>query len=169
MRTSRALTLMFAALTFAACGSSKKTNQPDAHPTFDAPPPTPDAPTGVTGLGQVCNPQTTPSTCPTTAATCDALSATATTGWCTPGCGQTAWNAGNPTSPGQPGDTMCTTAYKGTTPAQGTPACVIYSQDKTDATKADWTCGILCGMYMTTNFGGCPGGLTCNATQNLCE
>lgn len=187
MRTSRALLLIVAAFGFAACGSSSTTKHPDAHvggpdgnnSTPDAPTNTPDAaPAGLAGFGQACNPQTTPSTCPASATTCDALTSTATNGWCTPSCGQTAWVAapGQPTAPAN-GDTACGTALTsagGATPADGTPACVIYSQDQTDMTKADWTCGLLCGTYTPQggtpqNFGGCPSGLTCNTTDNLCE
>lgn len=176
MRITRALPLMFAALAFAACGSSSTKKNPDAHVNLPDGSTTPDGGTpdaasaAVTGLGQACNPSGA-NTCPASAATCDALTQGATNGWCTPSCGQTAWVAppGQPASPGAAGNTMCKNAYTGMVPGQGTPGCVIYSQDQTDMTKADWTCAILCGQYMTTNFGGCPGGLTCNTTDNLCE
>jgi hypothetical protein len=177
---------MFAALAFAACGSSKTTSHPDAKGSgadsgpADAPGGTPDAPNAaLNGFGQQCNPQTTPTTCPASAMTCDALAQGATNGWCTPGCGQSTWVAppGQPTAP-TGGDAMCGTALTaagGTKGTDGTPACVIFSQDATDKTKADWTCGLLCGNYtdpktgQMVNFGGCPGGLTCNTTDNLCE
>jgi len=183
MRLNRALPLMFAALCFAACGSSSSTKHPDAHVNGPDASTTPDAPNGgnpdaanaaLTGFGQSC-PLSGTNACVTgTATTCAAISSTATTGWCTQTCGTTTAPTGTtPPTPPTGGDAMCATAFSsagGTTPADGTPLCAIYDSQSMPG-KDVWYCAIVCGTPSgsTTNYGGCPGGLTCSATDNLCE
>ena len=153
----------------AACGSSDT-----SHTTIDAPNvtahdapttnPTPDAPMSAAamGLGKVCD-QT--HMCPTTGATmCVKLSASATSGFCTLGCGTTtAPPAGTMAAPPAGGDAMCTASTPA--PGAGTPACVLSNAPANNMIA--WDCGILCGTSGTTNLGTCPSGLTC--TMNICQ
>jgi hypothetical protein len=182
MRINRVFPLMFAALCFAACGSSSSTKHPDAHVNGPDASTTPDAPGGgtpdaanaaLTGFGQSC-PLTGTNACVTgSATTCAAISSTATNGWCTMTCGTTtAPTTGNPTPP-TGGTAMCQTAFTsagGTSPADGTPGCVIYDSQSMPG-KDVWYCAIGCGTLPNNggNLGGCPGGLACNTTDNLCE
>ncbi|HUH03537.1 MAG TPA: hypothetical protein VML75_16180 [Kofleriaceae bacterium] len=127
---------------------------------------TPDAPPAATEWGQICDGSTA---CPSTDLSCVAVSAQATQGWCTVGCGSTAWDGtGSPTAP-VGGDALCASSYYGTTPTEGTGACAIYAPDAAspNTTMADWSCAILCGVAGTTDYGGCPTGMTC--TSNLCQ
>jgi hypothetical protein len=127
---------------------------------------TTDAPPAATAWGQVCDNATA---CPTTDLSCVAVSSTATQGWCTIGCGSTPWTGtGEPPAPTD-GDAVCAAGFVGTSPTEGTPACTIYAPNAAapNTTMADWSCGIVCGMVQTMDFGGCPSGMTC--TSNLCQ
>ena len=182
MRLNRSVPLMFAALCFAACGSSSSTKHPDAHVNGPDASTTPDAPGGgtpdaanasLTGFGMSC-PLSGTNTCPTGANVCAAIQSTATNGWCTLTCGTTTapTGTGAPTPP-TGGDAMCQTAFQtagGTSPADGTPGCVIYDSQSMPG-KDVWYCAIGCGTLPNNggDLGGCPGGLTCNTTDNLCE
>src|SRR5205823_7812214 len=100
------------------------------------------------GLGKVCDAM---NPCPTSAPMCVALSMTATHGFCTLSCGTSTTG----TTPPANGNQMCAAATP--PPGEGTPGCALVGA-KTGATYP-WSCAVLCGMVMTTNFGSCPGGL----------
>jgi hypothetical protein len=152
------LALLIGTLSFApACGGGGDDENVDAAGDGDGDGDIDAAPAGIEGLGQVCDDTMM---CPAAGATeCVAISDTATHGWCTLNCGQTA----TMTPPGAAGNTICANAYTGTTPDQGTPLCAIYS----GAGPYDWSCAIGCGNLSGTELGGCPPGLTC--TDNVCQ
>ena len=147
-----ALLLAVMALAF-ACGGGGD-DVPDASPD-DA---SPDAYAGVFGLGQVC---TSPAQCTTgNTTTCAALSEEATHGFCTLGCGTSSGTDTPPTG----GDAICAAEFNGETPAEGTPKCTIFTGS---APNVMWFCAVACGTDGSTDYGGCPGGLTC--TANVCQ
>lgn len=137
-------------------------NTPDAASSnIDASGGTPDAAAaGVLGLGQVCY----GGDCTTGAATtCSALAQGADHGFCTLTCGTTDTTDAPPAD----GNATCTSAYQGTTPTDGTPACALYSSEGPPYT---WSCAVLCGTSGTTDLGGCPAGLTCGVDlANFCS
>ena len=162
----RTFTILFAALTLAACGGSDAKTA-DAKLAFDAPVGgNPDAPTATpdapnantsTGLGQVC----AGNNCPAEANMCVDVGGTNT--FCTLSCGTGPVPAqGQQPTPPTGGNAICEAAYNGTS---GTLACVLTGTAANN--MIPWSCGILCGTYQTQDFGTCTNGLVC--TDNFCQ
>lgn len=164
----RTLTSIFSvlALTLAlGCGGGDGDDDPvvvaDSGPTADSMPSGPDAmpanPPVTSGLGQVCSASVQCAVPETNS--CIAFAMGATEGLCTPIC---APNLPMGTNPETAASQTCTDNYTGTT---GTALCITGVGQEV-GTNVDWHCGIGCGVIETTDFGGCPGGLTC--TNNRC-
>lgn len=176
----RTFTLLFAALTIAACGGSDSKTA-DAKPatidangsTPDAPGGTPDAPgAGLTGLGQKCTPGQT-GECPSNASECVALSQSGP-GWCTPLCleGATAMTNAQgqfaSTTPA-PDNSKCAAAFSGSV---GQPACGIVmswtpadnpTKPNTTYTGVSMGCAVVCG-----NGNACPSGMSAMTVGQSC-
>lgn len=162
MRITRALPLLIAAVSFAACGSSSTKKNPDAHVsgTPDAPIVVPDAPnnTNVTNdwNAAVCPPATA---CTSSADLC-LQNQGAATGYCGTQCGPDTQSMTLDTTTKQTYANNCASSYKGT---GGTPACLFYSGTGTngDQPPFSWYCAVACGTLNGQSLGTCPTGLTC--------
>ena len=144
---------------------------PDAAKQIDAPP-TPDAPMGLTGLGQRCDPAMMNADCPAAAPTCIGLQGGSAT-YCTPHClmnGTATTNAqGQITSTmPAPNAMACTSNFSGTV---GSAACgVILSYMPMDMTlqpnkmytQIVLGCVIRCGAA-----GDCPTGFTASGPAGM--
>lgn len=167
---------LFAMFAVVGCGGGSSGGDDD-NPAVDAPsgtdaPVTPDAPSGLSGLGQSCGQGG--GTCPANAPVC--LTAPGSTaGFCSAECltgGTFMTNAQGQIASANPNpmtmDGMCASIYTGG--AEGSPRCIFVTtfqpmdnplQPNKNYTNATWTCGILCGAGNT-----CPTGLTCR--QGAC-
>ena len=163
MRPARLIVLsMFVVSMFAACGGDDggSGGNVDAPKVIDA---APDAPAGLTGLGQSCDPAMMDADCPTTAPSCVGL-AGGTKTYCTPNCltnGSATTDAQGQITTTTPAPTPanCTAAYSG---AIGTPACgLILSYTPMDATlmpnKAYTGINLGC-VIRCSSAGTCPTG-----------
>ncbi len=145
----------------------------DAPKVFMDAPPAPDAPAGLTGLGQKCDPAMMNADCPANAKTCIGL-AGGTATYCTPDCltnGTATTNAQGQitTTTPAPSATACSGAFTGTV---GSAACgVILAYTPMDAnlmpnktyTGIQLGCVIRCSATMT-----CPTGFTASGTGMAC-
>ncbi len=145
----------------------------DAPKAFlDAPVPQ-DAPAGLTGLGQKCDPAMNNADCPANAKTCIGLQGGTAT-YCTPDCltnGTATTNAQGQitTTTPAPSTTACSGAFSGTV---GGAACgVILAYTPMDATlmpNKTYT-GIQLGCVITCSAAGaCPTGFTASGTGAQC-